>query len=66
MTEKHKEGWAQFYPSRRDHYIVDGESLCGKWLYLGDVYDWANRMCKECKNKLVKRESNSPPAKSEK
>lgn len=32
-----KEGWADMWNAKAMHYVVDGRSLCGRWLYLGGL-----------------------------
>lgn len=36
MAER-SEGWAWPHGAAKNHYIVDGRALCGKWLTLGNT-----------------------------
>ena len=58
MSEK--EGWVFLHNARKVHYIVEGQSLCGKWMYLGttglDPSDESTSDdCAICTRKLKKR-----------
>lgn len=54
-----KEGWTWLLNSRKEHYFVEGRSLCGKWMYLGRSDDLEEKAphnaCVMCKKKLEKR-----------
>jgi len=54
-----KEGWSWLINSSRDHYFVEGRSLCGKWgvLGYGDCNDvpTVNPPCATCRKKLERR-----------
>lgn len=55
---KSEEGWAWPVNSRKAHYFVDGRSLCGKWMYLGEVEegnDYSPDNCRECIRRLEKK-----------
>jgi len=58
MTEEPKEGWAWALNWRKAHYIVNGRSLCGHWMYLGNKLeqgkDNSPDNCVSCKRKLKK------------
>lgn len=55
------EGWKGFINSKKWHYIVDKESLCGKFMYLGQdkLLEQGNNdspsNCAVCKRKLKRR-----------
>ena len=55
MAEK-KEGWEYKYKSPKWHYFKNGQSICGKWMYLGDDLEKGNNNspdnCKSCIKKL--------------
>ena len=52
------EGWVWFVNSRKAHYVRDGRSLCGGWVYLGRSFEQGNDdspdNCAACKRKLEK------------
>lgn len=52
------EGWTFLHNSRRDHYFVDGRSLCGKYAYFGPIDNKTNGNpeCADCLKRLKKRE----------
>ena len=58
------EGWSWLFNSRRDHYFVNGVSLCGKWAILGggDCQDTSDSPCAACLKKLKarKEKANDP------
>ena len=51
-----KKGWNWLINSRKQHYFVEGRSLCGRWLCLGNDYtddpDPRYDCCKGCEKKL--------------
>ncbi len=52
------EGWGFPAKSRKAHYFVDGISLCGKWMFFGELEqgnDNSPDNCATCKKKLLKR-----------
>jgi hypothetical protein len=56
-----KEGWTWLFNSPKWHYMVDGRSLCGRWMILGsgDLEQGNNESvdnCKACMKKLQMRE----------
>lgn len=53
------EGWSYLFNSRKEHYFVQGKSLCGKFLILGsgDCSPSAKKPCKGCLKKLERRKS---------
>jgi hypothetical protein len=56
MQEK-LEGWAWPFCARKAHYFYNGESLCGKVMYFGDVEqgnDDSPDNCMECRRRLEK------------
>ena len=61
-----KEGWAWLHNSNREHYFVEGRSLCRKWLCL--CSDFATTLgqpeCKACRKALDKREAKREPKKA--
>jgi len=70
MTEKPKEGWAFVFGARfhstKAHYIKsDCRSLCGRYMWLGDVEqgnDDSSDNCAECRRRLKKvREVKGAP-----
>jgi hypothetical protein len=58
-----KEGWVALENAAKYHYVVEGRSLCGRWLYLGTLYDdqctggSTPKDCKACTTKLNKRKA---------
>jgi predicted HD phosphohydrolase len=53
-----KEGWKWIINSTREHYFVEGRSLCKRWLSLsGGGFDTTigNKPCKTCEKALAKR-----------
>ncbi|RLI41370.1 hypothetical protein DRO59_07110 [Candidatus Bathyarchaeota archaeon] len=55
---KVKEGWGFPLNSRKAHYFVNGRSLCGKWLFFGELEqgnDGSPDNCAVCKKLLQKR-----------
>jgi hypothetical protein len=55
-------GWNWLWNSTKDHYFVDGRSLCGRWMVLGNsVSDQppSDRPCKGCSKKLEARRANN-------
>jgi hypothetical protein len=48
-----KKGWAQTPLMNKSHYFVNGASLCGKWMFSGEVEEgnanWHD--CKICARK---------------
>jgi len=60
------EGWVLLDNSRRAHYFRDGMSLCGKWAYLGTVYEEDTGVgspddCRRCGVKRDKERSTWRP-----
>lgn len=57
MTEK--EGWALPMNTRKYHYFVGKKSLCGRWMFFGDLQpddgEEGPDDCKACRRKLEKR-----------
>jgi hypothetical protein len=51
-----KKGWAQTSLMKKPHYFVNGTSLCGKWMFCGEVEEgnpnWSD--CIICANKFNK------------
>lgn len=39
-------GWPGF--SKKAHYFIDGRSLCGKWMYLGELEDSNHESSDNC------------------
>lgn len=59
MPEK-KEGWWWPSNSKKAHYMLDGRSLCLKWMCMGaptleQGNDESIDNCAECKKRLKKR-----------
>ena len=54
-----KSGWVWPMNFRKAHYVVDGRSLCGRMMYLGDLYEQGNDAsldnCARCKTLLARR-----------
>ena len=53
-------GWGWPSNSKKAHYVVEGRSLCGKWLYLGQLEqgnDGSPDNCTACKKALEKRKA---------
>lgn len=56
-----KEGWTWLHDSRKDHYFVDGQSLCGKFMLmnlsgLSQGNDDGLACCASCRRKLKSRQ----------
>lgn len=57
-----REGWVSLLNTRKDHYIVDDRSLCGRWGFLGKSDRLAPDAgpnpndCRECRRKLERRQ----------
>lgn len=60
-------GWGWPGLSRKAHFFVNGQALCGKWLFLGDLV--RNQQigstrgpddCAECWRQAKKREESVP------
>ena len=57
-----KEGWGFPSNSRKAHYFVDKRSLCGKWLFFGELEqgnDDSSDNCTACKKALQKRRAKA-------
>ena len=55
-----KEGWAWTFGSRKWHYVINNESLCGKWLFPGNPMleqdgDDSPDNCAECRRRRKKK-----------
>jgi hypothetical protein len=53
------EGWILLDNSKKFHYMMDGRSLCFKWMYLGHNFDsddgsYNERDCRVCVKELNK------------
>ncbi|OYD16962.1 hypothetical protein CH330_01450 [candidate division WOR-3 bacterium JGI_Cruoil_03_51_56] len=60
MSEK--EGWGFASNWRKAHYIINGRSLCGKWMFLGELEqgnDDSLDNCTACKKALQKRRAKA-------
>lgn len=63
------EGWGWPLRSRKAHYFVKSRSLCGRWMYTGELT--RNQAagspddCKACARKLEKREAAAAPPQEE-
>jgi hypothetical protein len=60
------EGWTWIIGSPRWHYMINGMSLCGKWLLLGKPKlelgnDTSLDNCKSCRAKLEKKKIKAAP-----
>jgi len=53
------EGWAMPGNTKKYHYFVDKRSLCGSWMFLGELQADDGKEgpndCKTCRRKLEKR-----------
>jgi hypothetical protein len=58
-----KEGWVCLANSSKYHYIRNSKSLCGKWMYLGNIFytDECENPddCKSYRNKLNKEKETN-------
>jgi hypothetical protein len=60
-----KEGWWKGFNTTKFHYMIDGYSLCKRWMTFGSDYDpdtegpMRKDDCKSCYNKLQKRKSDA-------
>lgn len=47
-------GWKFLFNSRKEHYFIDGHSLCNKYLTLraGGCHEDSDNRCKACEKKL--------------
>jgi len=55
------EGWVWLLNATKCHYMVDGRSLCGKWMYLGANYEQRpanNGDCATCRKKHERHIAN--------
>ena len=54
-----KKGWNVLLNARKQHFFIDGRSLCNRWLCLGSDYtaepDPRYPVCCGCVKKLEKR-----------
>lgn len=55
-----KKGWGNLFNSRKWHYFIEGKSLCGKWMLMGNgnLVDGQNDSpdnCAACRKKLAAR-----------
>lgn len=60
MSEK--EGWGFPSNSRKSHYFVDKRSLCGKWMFFGELEqgnDDSPDNCTSCKKALQKQKAKA-------
>ena len=63
LSGKAKEGWGWPALTRRAHYFRQARSLCGRWMYQGELTqgnDDSNDNCTTCK-KLYQKELGNPP-----
>jgi hypothetical protein len=60
-----KEGWGFLSNAKKEHYFVDGVSLCGKWMHKGDVDSTTGARtpddCAICFKRLTKRLARKIP-----
>lgn len=51
------EGWKWLYETNKNHYFVDGKSLCKRWLTMGVTFNRFEDQedCKSCQKNLEKR-----------
>lgn len=57
-----KEGWVTLSNSPKFHYVVEGKSLCNRWMYLGSDFSADDGVenkddCKACRKAFLKRQS---------
>ena len=55
------QGWVWLANAVKEHYVVEGRSLCGKWMYLGTNYEQRpanNRDCATCRKKYERHTAN--------
>jgi hypothetical protein len=56
-----KEGWVWLYNAKKEHYIVEGRSLCGRWGYMGGAFHASDidspDNCKACVREFKKRQA---------
>jgi len=53
--KKMSEGWGWPGNSKKAHYFVNGRSLCGSWIYFGELEqgkDDSSDNCPRCKKRL--------------
>lgn len=57
-----RKGWGKPANSRKAHYFVDGNSLCGAWTFKGDVRTRGPQLqwpaCVTCRNRVGGRPAN--------
>ncbi len=47
------QGWTWLFNTPKEHYFVNGQSLCGRWMCLGDDHSAKpDNPCKICLKKL--------------
>jgi len=61
MTQKR--GWAWPDNAAKSHYFINGRSLCGRWMFLGeplaeDHPGGLRNDCKACTQRLAKHRAN--------
>jgi acetoacetate decarboxylase len=56
-----REGWGWPATATKPHYFIDGEALCGRWWFPGELTASTGttgpKDCKSCARKLAKREA---------
>lgn len=55
-----EEGWTWLWNAKKEHYFVDGRSLCGRWGLVGpgDLHrskDDSPNNCRECVRRLAQQ-----------
>jgi len=60
MAHKPK-GWGMPQLSKKAHYFVNGQSLCNRWMYLGELEDARHTHPQNCASCQAKREKLNPP-----
>lgn len=62
MSDPHAEGWAFCLNWRKAHYVRNARSLCGKWMYLGGLFEQDNSRspddCTTCRRLKDKETTN--------
>ena len=59
-TRPKKEGWGWPANTRKAHYFVESRSLCGRWLFFGELENFSHNSpsnCLPCRRKREKLES---------
>lgn len=64
---KSKKGWGFLLKAKKAHYFDDHSiSMCGKWMFVGELFDdkhWHPDNCKICAIKRFKKYAKEKPKK---